>query len=308
MAEVAIIGAGLIGRAWAIVHARGGSAVRLFDTMPGAAAEARDFAAARLPELAEAGLLREPAEAILARIALAPSLEASLAGAAAVQENGPEVVEVKRVMFAELDRLASPGALLMSSTSGIPASAFTADLAGRGRCLVAHPMNPPYLAPIVELAPAPWTAPEAVARARALMSAVGQTPVLVRREAKGFILNRLQAGLLAEAFRLVAEGIASPADVDAVMTEGLGLRWSFMGPFETIDLNAPGGIADYCRRYGGLYAALQEEMRPMAWDEGLIGRLEAERRAALPLSEQPGRQNWRDRRLMALLAHKAAQT
>ncbi len=117
----------------------------------------------------------------------------------------------------------------------------------------------------------------------------------------------MQGALLAEAFRLVADDVISPADLDATVKHGLGLRWSFMGPFETIDLNAPGGLADYCARYGGLYAELQAQMTPREWDGALIDRLHAARREQLPANMQPVRQEWRDRRLMALLAHKAAQ-
>ena len=123
----------------------------------------------------------------------------------------------------------------------------------------------------------------------------------------GFALNRLQGALLAEAFRLIADDVISPADMDALVKHGLGLRWSFMGPLETIDLNAPGGLADYCDRYGPLYAELQQQMTPRVWDAALIGKLQAARRAELPANMQGVRQEWRDRRLMALLAHKAGQ-
>ena len=119
--------------------------------------------------------------------------------------------------------------------------------------------------------------------------------------------SRLQGALLAEAFRLLADDVISPADLDALVKHGLGLRWSFMGPLETIDLNAPGGLADYCNRYGPLYATMQEQMKPLEWDAALVGRLHDARRDELPANMQPVRQEWRDRRLMALLAHKATQ-
>jgi 3-hydroxyacyl-CoA dehydrogenase len=213
----------------------------------------------------------------------------------------------KQKLFAALDKAARPDAVLASSTSGIPASKFTKELAGRARCLVAHPVNPPYLVPLVELCPAPWTEPAAVTRTRALMSRAGQAPVTVNKEVTGFALNRLQGALLAEAFRLLADGVISPADLDATVKHGLGLRWSFMGPLETIDLNAPGGLADYCGRYGGLYAELQREMTPREWNEELVAKLQAARRADLPANMLAVRQEWRDRRLMALLAHKVSQ-
>jgi 3-hydroxyacyl-CoA dehydrogenase len=210
----------------------------------------------------------------------------------------------KSALFAEMDRIAAPHVILASSTSGIPASAFTADLAGRGRCLVAHPVNPPYLVPVVELCPAPWTDPAVVDRARALMIAAGQVPATVNREIEGFVLNRLQIALVSEAFRLVRDGVVSVADLDATIKHGLGLRWSFMGPFETIDLNAPGGLDDYCARYGALFEAVQAQMTACPFTPDLIAALESARRAILPIADHPARQEWRDRKLMALASHK----
>jgi 3-hydroxyacyl-CoA dehydrogenase len=307
MEKVAVVGAGLIGRAWAIVFARAGFSVCVWDEVPDAAEAARAFIADRLPELRDAGLLRDSPETVRARITFADTLEAALAGAVHVQENGPEKVDVKRTLFARLDEMTERSVILASSTSGIPASAFTENLRGRARCLVAHPVNPPYLVPIVELCPAPWTSGQTMAAARELMLRAGQVPATLKREVTGFVVNRLQVALVAEAFRLVADGVVSPEDLDATVKHGLGLRWSFMGPFETIDLNAPGGLADYCARFGGLYAEVQQEMTPCELTPELVDDVDRARRAALPLKQQPARQEWRDRRLMALLAHKAAQ-
>jgi L-gulonate 3-dehydrogenase len=307
MTQVAVVGAGLIGRAWSIVFARAGFDVALWDPYPQQMEAAVAFIAERLPELEEAGLLKESPPLVARRVRPANSLAEAVAAAEHVQENGPEQVDAKRMLFDELDRLVGPDAVLASSTSGIPASAFTEGLKGRARCLVAHPVNPPYLIPLVELCPAPWTDPAFVSRTRALMTSAGQVPATVNKEMDGFALNRLQGALLAEAFRLVADGVVSPADLDALVKHGLGLRWSFMGPLETIDLNAPGGLKDYCERYGQLYLQLQRQMTPRVWDEALIEKMHAVRRADLPANMQSVRQEWRDRRLMALLAHNAAQ-
>jgi 3-hydroxyacyl-CoA dehydrogenase len=305
MERIAIVGAGLIGRAWAIVFARAGRSVALFDAMPTAARRALDLIDESLSDLAGFGLIDEPPARIRARVTTADSLAEALSDAAYVQENAPETLDVKQKLFAELDRLAPPDAILASSTSSIPGSAFTADLPGRRRCIVAHPVNPPHLVPLVELVPTPWTAPEVSARARTLLEAVGQSPITLSREIEAFVLNRLQGALLAEAFRLVEDGYVSTADLDKTLKDGLGLRWSFMGPFETIDLNAPGGVRDYIERYGGLYYALAKaQADPRPWGPALVGRIEAERRAELPAERLGDRARWRDRRLMALLAHK----
>lgn len=307
MERIAVVGAGLIGSAWAMVFARAGHAVRIWDPAAGASDAAMAVVRARLADLHAAGLISEASEAVAARVTVAERLEACLDGAAHVQENGPERVEVKRETFARLDALAGPEVVLASSTSGIPASAFTAGLAGRGRCLVAHPVNPPYLVPLVELVGAPWTDPAVVARTRALMARVGQVPVTALKETRGFVLNRLQAALVAEAFRLVRDGVMSVEDVDACVKEGLGLRWSFMGPFETIDLNAPGGVADYVARFGPLMGGITEEQAPYLYDAPTVARVAEARRAALAADRIPDRSAWRDRRLMALAAHKRDQ-
>jgi len=226
-----------------------------------------------------------------------------------VQESTPERVEVKREVFAELDRLAAPDAVLASSTTGIPPSSFTEHLKGRQRCLVAHPINPPFVTPLVEICPAPWTDAAAVDRTVALMSAAGQAPIRMRREAQGFIANRMQAALIGAALRMVRDGVASTEDIDTAIRDGLGLRWSFIGPLETIDLNAPSGIADYLRRYGPLYQAIEREHADAAldWtDEALLRKVDEERRQRLPLEDLGERSAWRDRRLMALAAQKRA--
>lgn len=302
--KIAVIGAGLIGRAWAIVFARAGHPVALYDVEPAALQTAFETIGANLADLAGCGLIADPG-AVLARIDGVADLGEALAGAIHVQENGPEDLAVKRALFRELDSRAEAGAVLASSSSALRASLFTEDLAGRERCLVAHPVNPPYLVPLVELSPAPWTARATVERTRKLMSAAGQVPVELAREAPGFLLNRLQGALLREAFRLVEEGYATAADIDKTVKDGLGLRWSFMGPFETIDLNAPGGIADYIRRYGPAYEEMARSAGPQKpWTPELARRFETERRAALPAESLEERQAWRDRRLMALLVHK----
>jgi L-gulonate 3-dehydrogenase len=308
MPRVAIVGAGLIGRSWAIVFARAGWDVRLTDPDPHARDNAVPRILAGLQALADHGLVAEPQRAA-ERVVVLPSLAEAVDGADLVQENGPEVVETKRALFAELDRLAPDQAILASSTSAIVASNFTEALPGRGRCLVAHPVNPPHLVPLVEICGAPWTTADTIERARTIYQDVEQVPIVVNREIEGFVLNRLQGALLTEAFRLVGEGVVSPRDLDKTLKDGLGLRWSFLGPFETIELNAPGGIADYCGRYGGFYRRLASEPPPPeVWDAGTVNRI-LEAWGEGPEGEAIARRSaWRDRRLAALKAHKRSQS
>jgi 3-hydroxyacyl-CoA dehydrogenase len=304
MPKVAIVGSGLIGRAWAVVFASHRWRVSLYDVSPGVADAARSQVDHALKELAAHDLVADP-DGALSLVETSSALAAALEDAILVQENGPEFVEIKRDLFQELDNLAGPDTILASSTSFIVASRFTEGLAGRHRCLVAHPVNPPHLVPVVELCPAPWTAPDVVERARTIYDSVGQVPVLVHNEVFGFVLNRLQAVLMAEAFRLVGEGVISPQDLDKTVRDGLGLRWAFMGPFETIELNAPGGIPDYCARYAPSLGSLVEgalgeapfgEQNVTAVLQSWNGSQDAERIDQLT--------RWRDGRLAALRAHK----
>jgi L-gulonate 3-dehydrogenase len=309
MPKVAVVGAGLIGRSWAIVFARAGWQVRVTDPNRETLEAAPNLIREGLEELAAHGLVADSGQAA-ERVTIAPSLAEAVEGVDLVQENGPEVVETKRGIFDELDRLAPEDAILASSTSAIVASRFTEELPGpgRARCLVAHPVNPPHLVPIVELCGAPWTARETIARARQIYESIGQVPIVVNSEIEGFVLNRLQGALLAEAFRLVGQGVVSPQDLDKTLKDGLGLRWSFLGPFETIELNAPGGIADYCARYTGFYRRLSADpAKPEVWDEENIGRILEAWGSSPDASTLARRSAWRDRRLAALKAHKRSQ-
>jgi 3-hydroxyacyl-CoA dehydrogenase len=302
--NIAVIGSGRIGRAWSIVFAKSGFDVKVHDAAPDMLAGALPAIRESVEDLASFDLIDEPVDAIVARIAACERLADTVADADLVQENIAEAVEAKRALFTELDRLTKPDALLASSTSGLPASTFTEGLQGRARCLVAHPVNPPSLVPLVELCGAPWTSQETMQRARAIYEAAGQKPVTVNREIPGFLLNRLQGAVLDEALSLYEHGYESAADLDTVMRDGLAMRWSFMGPFETIDLNAPGGVADYAARYGGTYRSIAAGRKAFDWPPATLDKLDAERRAVLSRDRIEERSRWRDRRLMALLAHR----
>ena len=306
--HIAIVGAGLIGRAWAIVFARAGCSVAIYDALPEALAGCEKLLHENISDLAQHELIKEAPAAVLARITLVATLAEALQGAALVQENVRETIEAKRAIFAEMDALAAPDTILASSTSWLMASEFSEDLPGRHRIMVGHPVNPPYLVPLVELAPAPWTDPAAVERARDLYARAGQSPVLLKKEITGFLLNRIQGAVLNEALNLYANGYASVEDLDKVLKDGLGLRWSFMGPFETIDLNAPEGVVDYAQRYGPTYREVARSQLPNDWDGALLARIEAERRTVLPADLLAERARWRDNRLMALVAHQRGQS
>ena len=302
--KVAVAGAGLIGRSWAIVFARGGHDVSLWDHDEAQPRRALESIATSLRDLENAGLI-DSANAVFGRIAVAPTLAQAVANASHVQENVAERLEPKQQLFAEIESRVPPDAILASSTSAIMPSLIFGGLKSRHRCLVAHPMNPPHLAPFVELSGAEFTDAGTIAKTRSFMSSCRMSPITVIREIEGFVLNRLQHALLAEAFRLIANGYVSADDLDKALKDGLALRWSFMGPVETIDYNAPGGVADYMARYGETVRAVANpETSGPEWPADIGQRLALERRKLVPESRLAEAQAWRDRRLMALAAHK----
>jgi 3-hydroxyacyl-CoA dehydrogenase len=304
---VGVVGAGLIGRAWAMVFARAGLNVKIHDASEPALQACMGLIAELVSDMHTNGLVHEPVADILGRITPVSTLEQACRDVVLVQENVKETVEAKIEVYAQMDRFAPPDAVLASSTSWLPTSSFAEHVPGRHRCLVAHPTNPPYLIPLVEVSPAPWTSDDAVSKAMAFYAQVGQEPVLVRKEIHGFLLNRVQGAVLNEMLNLYEQGYASSEDLDKVMKFGLGLRWSFMGPFETIDLNAPEGVTDYAARYGHTYAEVSKTQADNTWDPTVIARIEQERRQQLRHEDLQSRARWRDNRLMALRRHQQGQ-
>lgn len=304
--SVALIGTGIIGQSWSICFARAGHQVRMFDHLEGAAKAALPSIRQMLASLEHRDLLQgQTLDTILQRISVADDLAAALDGAGYVQESTPEKIDIKRGIFAELDALASPDAVIASSTSALLPSQFTESLSGGNRCLVAHPLNPPHLIPAVEIVPGADTASSCVATTAKLLASIGQKPVIANKEVAGFIMNRLQGALLDEAFALVRDGVASIEDIDTAMRDGLARRWSFMGPFETIDLNAPGGVSAFLQRYSDAYDEIGKGRpeRP-EWNGRLAEDVIAACRSIRPLETLDDRQAWRNEQLAALSAFK----
>jgi 3-hydroxyacyl-CoA dehydrogenase len=280
---VAIVGAGSIGLAWAIVFARSGSPVRLVDNDPAQRATGPRHIACRLDELHRSNLLDEDPAIVLDRIAVVDELADAIAGADWVQECVIEDLGVKRELFVLLDTLAGAGTVLASSTSMIACRRWADGLAGRHRCVVVHPGNPPYLLPVAEIVPAPFTSEQTVARAREVLTQAGMTPVLVNGEPEGFVFNRLQGALLREAYCLVRDGVASAADVDRVVAGGLGRRWAVIGPFATAQLNTRGGLRRHAQVMGPAYARMGAERgQHDPWTDALVETVAADLADRLP--------------------------
>ena len=306
MQKIAVVGGGLIGQGWAVVFAQAGYKVAIYDPSEDVRKTVRNTIKQRIADMVSAELV--PAflgDKMLEQLTVAHSLEEAVDGVIYVQENGPEQIEIKKKLTAELDAFVSPDVPIGSSTSGISASRYCEKLSGRHRCLVVHPINPPHLIPAVEIVPSPWTEKYIVTKVDEIMRNCSRETILLNKEIDGFVVNRLQGALLEEAFRLVGSGIVSAADLDKAISDGLGLRWSFMGPMKTIHLNAPEGVADYVKRYSDMYWGFDLHADTnISWHCVTRETLAAELEAAIPIDDIPAAQADRDKKLMALLKHK----
>ena len=304
--RAAIVGAGTIGRSMALLFAAAGHPVSLYDPDATQRANAPDLIGRSLTDLASFGLLEQKASEVLSRIRCSNSVEDAVSEAEFIHECGPEKREVKQAIFERLDSCASAEAIIASASSAMSISSFAGHLSISSRCLIAHPANPPFLLRVIELVPAPFTSDETLQKARLILEGVGLRTILVRKEIEGFVFNRLQGAVLREAYCLVRDGVVSVEEIDQLVRDGLGLRWSVVGPFETVDLNTVGGIEEHARRLGPAYARMGAERgQNDPWTSDLVEEVVAQRRAALPIVDWPARVAWRDRQIMAALAGRS---
>ena len=235
--RVAVVGAGLMGHGIALQFALGGRDVWLNDLTEDALSRAMDSVRTSMGTLQAVGLVDGDAAAqALERVHTEVSLDKALSGAGLVIEAVFEDLDLKRSVFKRLDAVSGGAAILASNTSSFMASQLAPETEHPERVVVANWWNPPYLLPLVEVVPGPNTASETVDTLCGILSAVGKSPVVLRKESLGFIGNRMQFALLREAVSIVEQGIASAEDVDTVVKTSFGRRLSVAGPLEVFDI------------------------------------------------------------------------
>jgi carnitine 3-dehydrogenase len=255
---VAVIGAGTIGASWAAWFLARGCDVVASDPARDAEASVRRFVADAWPALAKLGLA-DGARPERLRF-LADPVETARLGDF-VQESAPERLELKQDLLARIDAAVPPERVIASSTSGFTVSAMQGRMRHPERLVVGHPFNPPHVIPLVEVVGGGRTADAAVDWAMAFYAAIGKHPIRILKEVPGHLANRLQMALWREAVHMVAEGVASVADVDAAIALGPGLRWAIMGPALTFHLaGGAGGMAHFLDHFGSFMETRWREL------------------------------------------------
>jgi len=301
--EVAVIGAGLIGLSWAALFLANGLRVRVYDPRADLEQAMREALAGAFPALQQLGFATTGCEG---RLRIESDLAAAARDADLVQEAGPEQIEFKRQCFAQLEEFVKPGALMLSSTSSLRATEIARGMKRPERMIVGHPFNPPHMMPLVEIVPGAQTAPDAVERATAFYRALGKSPVVLHREINGFVGNRLQAAVLRESIYLVQQGVVTVEELDRVMTNSLGLRWSAVGPFQGIHLGGgPGGITHFLRHLGPVFQGLFDELGEARIDQETIAWLARQTEEAYGPMPNPQMAGERDRKQLAVLRSNA---
>ncbi len=300
-----MVGTGTIGSGWATLFASKGLAVNLADAAPGAAAKSLDRIRTNLEFLHGHGLLgqQSPADAV-ARLTESDSLAAALDGVDLVQESAYESYEAKRPLFAELDRLSPAHVILASSSSGLLMTEIQQAVTGHPeRCLIAHPINPVYLVPLVELVPGEKTDCGVMTAARTFYESLGKVPVTLKKEVTGYLENRMTAALYREAIDLVNEGVASVEDVDRAIWAGPGMRYALMGPLMIYHLGGgDGGVRYFIEHLGPALTEWWQDMR--TWTEvpaGAVEKLEAGLQESLNGKSIAETATWRDRYLVEIV-------
>ena len=281
MKKIGIVGAGLIGSSWSAIFASIGFEVYVYDKDTDVFKNFEERVNLYLEELKyidEEVNIPKSFDLISSNM----ELETLCKKCDFIQECSPEIVDLKQELFAYLDKITPENVILSSSSSAMPISLITQNLKGKKRCIISHPAKPPHLIPCVEISPGNQTSETTIKKTQKVFEKIGYSIIHVKKEIDGFILNRLQGALLNEAMRLYSEGYASADHIDSTVRDGLGLRWAFMGPFDTIDFNAPGGIKDYIRRYGNIFTEMARNQNAIPdWSEANAKKIEEERRVFL---------------------------
>jgi ketoreductase RED1 len=297
--KVTVIGAGVIGASWTALFLARGLAVVVNDPRPDVEIIVRDYIRNNLSTLKELGL---PTDNLEKNLSFEADLEASVADADLVQENGPERIEFKQDLWERIGKVVEQHALMLSSSSAKTATEQALKMSRPGRLLVGHPFNPPHLIPLVEVVPGEKTSPDAVDDAVAFYAALGKVPRVVRKEMPGFVANRLQRAIFRECCYLVIQGVVKVDELDDIVTSSIGLRWAADGPFRSFHLGGgAGGFKSFFKQFGPGLNEAWKSMAPVDLDEAAQDKIIAQAEASFAAQPPEQLESERDVKQLAII-------
>ena len=297
--KVTVIGAGVIGASWTALFLAHGLTVVVNDPRPDVETIVRDYIRNNLSTLRELGL---PTDNLEKKLSFEADLEASVAGADLVQENGPERIEFKQDLWGRIGKVVKEHTLMLSSSSARTATEQALKMSRPGRLLVGHPFNPPHLIPLVEVVPGEKTSPEAVDDAVAFYAALGKVPRVVRKEMPGFVANRLQRAIFRECCYLVIQGVVKVDELDDIVTSSIGLRWAADGPFRSFHLGGgAGGFKSFFKQFGPGLNEAWKNMAPVNLDEAAQDKIIAQAEASFAAQPPEQLEGERDAKQLAII-------
>jgi ketoreductase RED1 len=297
--KVTVIGAGVIGASWTALFLAHGLTVVVNDPRPDVETIVRDYIRNNLSTLRELGL---PTDNLEKKLSFEADLEASVAGADLVQENGPERIEFKQDLWGRIGKVVEEHTLMLSSSSARTATEQALKMSRPGRLLVGHPFNPPHLIPLVEVVPGEKTSPEAVDDAVAFYAALGKVPRVVAKEMPGFVANRLQRAIFRECCYLVIQGVVKVDELDDIVTSSIGLRWAADGPFRSFHLGGgAGGFKSFFKQFGPGLNEAWKNMAPVDLDEAAQDKIIAQAEASFAAQPPEQLEGERDAKQLAII-------
>ncbi|MFT3815915.1 MAG: 3-hydroxyacyl-CoA dehydrogenase NAD-binding domain-containing protein [Acidovorax sp.] len=299
-----IIGGGVIGASWAALFLAHGLNVVVNDPSPTIEQFVHDMLRKSAPTLKALGL---PHEGLEKNLRFEPDLERAVANADLVQENGPERTEWKQELWARIEKVVPKHALLLSSSSGKPATLQAELMQDPSRLLVGHPFNPPLLIPLVEVVPGEKTDPQATQDAVDFYEALGKVARVIKKEVAGFVVNRLQRAIFREACYLVKEGVVTIDELDDCVTNSVGLRWAVNGPFSSFYMGGgPTGFHGYFKQFGPGMKISWVNHSPIEYSDEIANLVIQQGEVAYANTPMEQMEATRDVTQLALLAAKAA--
>ena len=306
--NVTCIGGGTIGSSWAVIYAKNGLNVKLYDINQGALDAARGVVERSAAVLKKAEVIDEAGEkALLGNIEYTMDIEYALKDADYIQESTPENPKVKHETVAKIEKYAPVDAIVGSSTSRMKISEIASEAEHKERYIVTHPYNPPYLVPLVELSKGPDTSDETAETLIEFFESIGKVPILLKKESYGFVCNRIQAVLDRELADLVGRGVVSLEDANKAVTYGPGMRYAIMGPTLVYDLGSATGLRGLSSNMAGSGINLLDDVAKWTvkpYDQPDYYDWVDEMRSHLPEEAGTTREEnaaWRDEMLIGIL-------